>query len=174
MTAVPPVQRIEPGAKSQIKIQATNGINLLSQDKESVYYFNVREIPPKSDKPNTLQIALQTKIKLFYRPQSLVVDPYGKPWQELLTLNKKGNEYIANNPTPYYITISAAASSLKGNPSKDFEPLMIAPKSSASLKVGPGEIGNAPVLTYLNDYGGRPRLIFGCAGDTCSVKETKV
>ncbi len=31
----------------------------LPQDRETVYYFNLREIPPKSNKPNTLQIALQ-------------------------------------------------------------------------------------------------------------------
>ncbi|MBP0644981.1 fimbria/pilus periplasmic chaperone, partial [Mycobacterium tuberculosis] len=67
LTALPPLQRVEPGAKSQIKIQVTGGTIPLAQDKEALYYFNLREIPPKSNKPNTLQIALQTRVKLFYR-----------------------------------------------------------------------------------------------------------
>ncbi len=49
--------------------------HLLPQDRESLFYFNLREIPPRSDKPNSLQLALQTRIKFFYRPQSLVVEP---------------------------------------------------------------------------------------------------
>ncbi|WP_223346554.1 fimbria/pilus periplasmic chaperone, partial [Escherichia coli] len=40
-------------------------------DRESLFYYNVREIPPKSGKANTLQIALQTRIKLFWRPKAL-------------------------------------------------------------------------------------------------------
>ncbi|MGT9169473.1 fimbria/pilus periplasmic chaperone, partial [Escherichia coli] len=39
--------------------------------RESLFYYNVREIPPKSGKANTLQIALQTRIKLFWRPKAL-------------------------------------------------------------------------------------------------------
>ncbi|MEX6226452.1 fimbria/pilus periplasmic chaperone [Providencia hangzhouensis] len=36
-------------------------INELPQDRESLFYFNLREVPPKSDKDNVLQIALQTQ-----------------------------------------------------------------------------------------------------------------
>ncbi|MDN8683057.1 fimbria/pilus periplasmic chaperone, partial [Staphylococcus aureus] len=64
LIVLPPIQRIEPGDKSQIKIQALPDIAKLPQDRESVFYFNLREIPPRSDKPNVLQIALQTRIKL--------------------------------------------------------------------------------------------------------------
>lgn len=62
---------------------------MLAQDKESLYYFNLREIPPKTDKANTLQIALQTRIKLFYRPAGLVVTQNAKPWQESITLTRR-------------------------------------------------------------------------------------
>ena len=72
LTVLPPVQRIEPGAKSQVKIQGLPAVNSLPQDRESLFYFNLREIPPRTDKPNTLQIALQTRIKLFYRPAALM------------------------------------------------------------------------------------------------------
>jgi P pilus assembly chaperone PapD len=48
-----------------VKVQALPAAKSLPQDRETVYYFNLREIPPRSDKANTLQIALQTRIKLF-------------------------------------------------------------------------------------------------------------
>lgn len=43
----------------------------LPKDRETLFYFNVREIPPKSDKENVLQVALQSRLKLFYRPESI-------------------------------------------------------------------------------------------------------
>ncbi|WP_227550703.1 fimbria/pilus periplasmic chaperone, partial [Klebsiella quasipneumoniae] len=46
----------------QVKVQGMPDINKLPADRESLFYFNVREIPPKSNKANTLQIALQTRI----------------------------------------------------------------------------------------------------------------
>ncbi|TNV22520.1 molecular chaperone [Buttiauxella sp. B2] len=172
LVALPPVQRIEPGAKSQVKVQVTAGAHLLAQDKETLYYFNQREIPPKSDKPNTLQIALQTRIKLFYRPAALVVDPSHKPWQEQLTLSRQGDHYVANNPTPYYVTVSVASSTAKGSPVAGFSPMMVPPKGNAILGGSASALGSSPVLTYINDYGGRPQLVFGCSGNTCSVKST--
>ncbi len=79
LTVLPPVQRIEPGKPSQVKIQALPATKLLKQDRETIYYFNLREIPPKSTKPNTLQIALQTRIKLFYRPAAIAIEKNARP-----------------------------------------------------------------------------------------------
>lgn len=73
-TVLPPVQRLEPGMESLLKVQALPAVKLLPQDKESLFYFSLREIPPRSSQANTLQLALQTRIKFFYRPASLVVD----------------------------------------------------------------------------------------------------
>ncbi len=173
LVALPPVQRIEPGSKTQVKVQASASMNTLPQDRESLFYFNLREIPPKSSKPNTLQLALQTRIKLFYRPAPLAVNPNDKPWQEKVTLTREGGKFVANNPTPYFVSIIDAAATEIGNAQKGFKPVMIAPKSSAPLSVDAGALGNSPVLTYINDYGGRPKLIFACAGNTCSVKEAR-
>ena len=80
---------------------------MLPQDRESVYYFNLREIPPRTDKANTLQIALQTRIKLFYRPAAIVPSQQqlSNPWQQKLTLTRVGDQYRVNNPTPYYVTL---------------------------------------------------------------------
>ncbi|MCW2257497.1 P pilus assembly chaperone PapD [Providencia alcalifaciens] len=171
LTVLPPVQRIEAGEKSQVKIQSLPDIVKLPQDRESVFYFNLREIPPKSNQPNVLQIALQTRIKLFYRPKALYASrtDLDNPWQEKITLTRKGDNYEVNNPTAYYVTIVDASKDLSGNTVGNFEPLMIAPKSSSMLRGSANTLGSSPVLTYINDYGGRPKLTFRCSGVSCTV-----
>ncbi len=169
LTVLPPVQRIEPGKPSQVKIQALPVAKTLPQDRETLYYFNLREIPPKSNKPNTLQIALQTRIKLFYRPAGIAMEKNAAPPQEQMTLSKQGDKYVVNNPTPYYITLVDASSKRGGEGVKGFEPMMLPPKGSLPLAVSAASIGNNPVLTYVNDYGGRPQLSFNCAGTSCTV-----
>lgn len=173
LTVLPPVQRIEPGKPSQVKIQALPAAKMLPQDRETLYYFNLREIPPKSNKPNSLQIALQTRIKLFYRPAAIAPERNAAPWQEQLTLTKQGDKYIVNNPTPYYVTIVDAATRKGVEGAKGFEPFMVPPKGNTPLTVSAGSVGGSPVLTYINDYGGRPQLTFSCSGSACTVTPEK-
>ncbi|AKJ43743.1 fimbrial biogenesis chaperone [Pragia fontium] len=164
LVITPPVQRLEPGAKSMIRITAASG--QLPQDKESLFYLNLREIPPVSDKPNVLQIALQTKIKLFYRPKALKRDP-GSVWQDQLVLHTEGGGYRIENPTPYYITVIGLGGSEKQSLEGDFETVMLSPNSSVKVK---SAAYGKPYLTYINDYGGRPTLAFRCNGSRCVAR----
>ncbi|MDV5226084.1 fimbria/pilus periplasmic chaperone [Providencia manganoxydans] len=169
LVVLPPVQRLEPGKSSQIKIEALPAINSLPQDRESLFYFNLREVPPKSNKPNTLQIALQTRVKLFYRPKAIIPEQNNAPWQEKLTLDKQGERYIVKNPTPYYVTIINATTNGKASDGKDFTPVMVPPFGQDDLGLSVNQLGNNPVLTYINDYGGRPNLTFRCQASSCQV-----
>lgn len=81
----PPLQRVEGGKNAIIRINNID-TGTLPQDRESVYWFSVREVPPKSDKPNVLQVALQTKIKLFYRPEGIIPDKSAR-WDDQLILH---------------------------------------------------------------------------------------
>ncbi|MBA3149046.1 fimbrial chaperone StfD [Salmonella enterica] len=173
LTAVPPVQRIEASGTGQIKIQGIPALASLPQDRETLFYYNVREIPPKSDKPNTLQIALQTRIKVFYRPQALSKIDMQHPWQYKVTLQREGDGYRVTNPTGYYVVLSNASNRLDGQPAPGFSPLVIAPGGSAVMKVKASDVGSAPVLTYVNDYGARLPLVFKCSGSACTVDEQK-
>lgn len=169
LMAVPPVQRVEPGAKSQIQITSLPDISTLPQDRETVFYFNVREIPPRSDKPNVMQVALQTKIKLFYRPAAIF--PTGSEvWQEQLVLTQTAKGYQIENPTPFYVTVIGLAGSKKDD-DKNFQTVMVAPKSNVSVVTGHYA---TPYLTYINDYGGRPSLKFTCQGAVCHALHEKV
>ncbi|MFU2316896.1 fimbria/pilus periplasmic chaperone [Rahnella sp. PCH160] len=174
LTILPPVQRMEPGAKSQVKIQTLAGINTLPQDRESLFYFNLREIPPRSDKSNVLQLALQTRVKLFYRPVGIIPkqESSSATWQKELTLTKQGDSFKINNPTSYYITIINARANGSTIANSSFKPIMVAPKSSMDL--GSNKLGSSPMLTYVNDYGGRPTLYFSCNGSECKVTADKV
>ena len=171
LTVLPPVQRLEPGKQSQVKVQALPAAKMLPQDRESVYYFNLREIPPRTDKANTLQIALQTRIKLFYRPAAIVPSQQqlSNPWQQKLTLTRVGDQYRVNNPTPYYVTLVDARRSKDAKTVEGFEPLMVPPKGSLTLSSSAKALGVTLYMTYVNDYGGRPTLAFSCSGDTCTV-----
>ncbi|MFS2224411.1 fimbria/pilus periplasmic chaperone [Pantoea sp. B65] len=171
LVVLPPLQRIEPGERSQIKIQALPLADSLPQDRETLFYFNLREVPPRSDKPNTLQIALQTSIKLFYRPKGIVAGEAARrqPWQQQLTLTRLGERYQVHNPTPYYITLVDAKPHSAQPTVAGFEPVMVAPYSETLLGGKASLLGLSPVLTYINDYGGRPELLFRCAEQSCRV-----
>ncbi|MEX1843617.1 fimbria/pilus periplasmic chaperone [Enterobacter cloacae] len=175
LAVLPPVQRVEPGKMSEVRIQGLPALAALPQDRESLFYFNLREIPPRSNKPDVLQIALQTRVKLFYRPQAIIPNKaqMANPWQKQLTLTHVGDGFSVHNPTPYYITLVDAASAAQGKDAKGFQPLMVPPKGDIALGVKASELGSAPVLTYINDYGGRPQLTFHCAGSSCQVASVK-
>ncbi|EJJ1300012.1 fimbria/pilus periplasmic chaperone [Salmonella enterica] len=163
--ATPPVQRLEPGARSMVRLSVTPDISKLPQDRESLFYFSLREIPPKSDKENVLQIALQTKIKLFYRPKSVEAKP-NAVWQDQLILNKTRGGYQIENPTPYYVTVIGLGNTEKQAKEGEFDAVMLAPKSTQKVKAGNY---STPYLSYINDYGGRPVLRFTCSGPRCTA-----
>lgn len=167
LTVLPPVQRVEPGTLSQIKIQALPSVELLPQDRETVYYFNLREIPPKSDKSNILQIALQTRIKLFYRPPTISCLSL-----ESLTMIKQGGKYELVNPTPCYVSIKSA-SNRKDNQGAHDIALMVSPKSQALINISSSELGSTPTLTYINDYGGLSSLDFICSNSICNIAKER-
>ncbi|MEZ1649176.1 molecular chaperone, partial [Enterobacter hormaechei] len=124
---------------------------------------------------NTLQIALQTRIKLFYRPSGIALDKTQAAqgdWVEKVTLTRKRDRYVLNNPTPYYLTIVEGRPSAKGNP-VSFQPVMVAPKTESAIEAAASALGNTPVLTYVNDYGGRPQIQFTCNGASCTASLLK-
>ena len=46
--ALPPVQRIEAGSASQVRIVKQAATSRLPKDRETLFYFNLREVPPES------------------------------------------------------------------------------------------------------------------------------
>lgn len=166
LAVVPPVQRLEAGARSLVRITALPTASTLPADRESLFYFNLRGIPPRADKPNVLQLAVQTRVKLFYRPAALAVRS-GSPWMTKLVLTRTDDGYRLDNPTPYYVTLVDLKA--KRGRSADIAPRTLAPRSSTRM-VSPAL--QVPVLTYIDDYGARPELTFSCHGSVCHVSQS--
>lgn len=172
LTALPPIQRVEAGSKTAVRIQTTGNLGELPSDRESVFYFNLREVPPRSEKKNSLQLALQTRLKVFYRPKQLEVDgnAMAVPGIMDLKVTKNNGIYQIENPTPYFITIVSARNSQAGNNSDKFEPFMIAPKEITSMKWGKDLFAHNAILSTINDYGAKVDIYFDCkTPDFCRV-----
>ncbi|QPB80738.1 molecular chaperone [Proteus sp. GOKU] len=171
--ALPPIQRLEKNEQSQIKVQPLDVVTSLPQDKESVFYFNLREIPPRSDSDNVLQIALQTRVKIFYRPASLIIasDKLELAPQNKLTLEKQGNNYVMNNPTPYNITFVSAKKDFSDNTIEEFKSFMIEPNGKEKINIGVNQFNKKPILTYINDYGAQIDIEFDCKSTQCTVSK---
>jgi chaperone protein EcpD len=106
---LPSVFRVEPHRGQALRIMFTGAD--MPKDRESIYWLNVLEIPPKpkyADERNMIQLAFRTRIKMFYRPASLVGDPTAEraklKWH--VVSNDKGENILQlENPSPYYISI---------------------------------------------------------------------
>jgi P pilus assembly chaperone PapD len=106
LVALPPMQRIDAGQKSQIRILQLPETAGLPKDRESLFYFNVREVPPKSDMANVMQVAIQSRVKLFFRPVELRKLVKGH-WQEQLQVARLDRRYVGK---PTVEVIASAAS----------------------------------------------------------------
>ncbi|ENV91982.1 fimbria/pilus periplasmic chaperone [Acinetobacter bereziniae] len=78
----------------------------LPQDRESVFWINVKAIPSidkstLADK-NILQLAVLSRIKLFVRPTNLKTKPEAS--LETLKFSKTAESIIVNNPSPYHVS----------------------------------------------------------------------
>ena len=94
---------------------------------------------------------------------------YATPFQEQLTLTREGDKYRVNNPTPYYISLVNASSTLAGKAAAGFKPIMVEPNGQLTLVPTASALGSVPVLTYVNDFGGRAKLVFSCGGSQCKA-----
>lgn len=166
LLALPPLQRIDAGKKTQVRIMALPATASLAKDRETLFYFNVREIPPKSDKENVLQIALQSRLKLFYRPVGLRKKTNDRV-EEKVTITRQKHRLVLNNPTSYYITMGYLGRDNKGS-FPGFDSLMIAPFSSQGFDAEFS--GDTLSVGYIDDFGGLNINPYHCSETLCTVK----
>ena len=161
-TATPPVSRIDAKRGQTIKLMYTAS-SVLPKDRESVFWFNVLEVPPKPDAATTtnqslLQLAFRTRIKLFYRPEGLKGNPSDAPLALKWSWATAGGQTALRvaNPTPYYVSFSSGDLETSGK-RYPLDVKMIAPFSNDVIKVNgmSGKSSSAKVHFYaINDFGG--------------------
>ena len=142
----PPLFHLGGGQENTLRIIRTGG--KLAEDRESLYWLNIKSIPAteKKDNVNTLQIAVKTRIKLIYRPQSLTQQPEDLTGK--LSWQRSGNKLTVSNPTAYYMNFST----LKVGASTVKDATYVAPMSSASFSI-PNSASGDVSWTLINDFG---------------------
>ena len=134
----------------------------LPQDRESLFWFNVLEIPPKSkakegESLNQLQLAFRTRIKLFFRPDSLKGTP-GDAAEHIKWSQKiEGNplSLVAQNDAPYNVSISSVSFKVGGK-NYEVESKSILPFSNINMPVKglTNNTGGTVMYYTINDNGG--------------------
>ncbi|MFM0736871.1 fimbria/pilus periplasmic chaperone [Paraburkholderia xenovorans] len=158
----PPIFRMDPKKAQTLRVMYSG--EALPQDRESIYWLNVLDIPPKADATsgvNSLQLAYRTRIKMFVRPAKLPGKPEDAPaqlsWKIGVSPDGKGQAVSVSNPTPYYVSFSEVDVESSGHLFKNEQGGMVAPHASAVLPVAKmnGVSAGAKVhYTAISDYGG--------------------
>jgi len=143
----PPLFRLDAKEDNVLRVVRTGGN--LPEDRESLYWLNIKAIPSSKhvEGMNTLQIAINTRIKLLYRPSSVK----GKPEEvaDKLEWHREGNDLVVNNPTPFYMNFQTVT--LNGH--KVDKATWAVPETETHFAL-PGNVGGSTVAySIITDYG---------------------
>ncbi|MHC5226078.1 fimbrial biogenesis chaperone [Ignatzschineria sp. LJL83] len=164
LIALPIVQRLNPGQEKQIKVELVGNASSLPTDRESLYYFNALGVPPKDGGQNQVNIVIQSKLKLFYRPKGLPKYPQ-QGWVEELQVQKTSNGLTIQNPTAYHVIIYGFSSTT--NKKLQERDIILKPFSTEKVNV---KLGNGtPIIHIVNDQGGAKSINFSCNTNDCRV-----
>lgn len=160
LVLTPPVMKLEGKKQGKLRLVVLN--SEIPQDRESVFWLSLQEIPPKAkDIDNRLVVAIRSRLKVFVRPQGLNSTDAIKAAQALTwSMEKNGSSswLKATNPTPYYISFGElAAGSINGKAVRlDDKHNMVPPMGSQRYQL-PAYIKASKVnVTWssINDWGG--------------------
>ncbi|EBD6545252.1 fimbrial chaperone [Salmonella enterica] len=146
--------KVDGNQKQVIRILDVNDA-LLPKDRESLFRLNVQEIPPAPKSGgNVLSMAMNTQVKLIYRPEALVADR--RDAEKHLRIEQRGGTSVLVNPTPYYFAVMALHSG-----ATDKGAVISVPGARTSLntmvphaEVPLGKVVSLPVtVEAIDDYG---------------------
>lgn len=158
----PPVYKLQENRQTLLHVIFTGDKKSLPVDRESLFLANVKSVSalsPELKEKNTLQFAMKTRLKLFWRPAQLkesdALEAYAK-----ITFQRQGDTLIANNPTPFYVSFGELAVGGKSVPVKETKTtpgaisMMVAPFSEQRFAL-PNSAKGAVTWTAINDFGGQ-------------------
>ncbi|EPH4539568.1 fimbrial chaperone [Escherichia coli] len=153
MVPAPPFFKVAPKEKQIVRIMKTD--STLPTDRESLFWLNVQEIPPKpkNTEGGSLAVAINTKVKLIYRPKSLLEGR--KDAEKSMQIVHRDGETYLRNPTPYYFAVTAVKVNGQNVKLKDAvlnNIAQLAPESEVAL--GNVVLNGAVSVTAVNDWGG--------------------
>ncbi len=154
----PPVARLKADSAQVVRLTYTG--EPLPADRESVFWFNMLELPSKSAEENKLSFAVRTRIKVFFRPKALRTEPANLMKDVKWRVFQKDNNWMAegDNPTPYHMSFFGLRLGLNGSYENSVDGGMVSPKGKITINLGPVSTLNKPYnllqVEYVNDYGG--------------------
>lgn len=115
-------------------------------DRETLLWLNIRGIPETEEhRKNKLQVVINSKFKLFYRPKALTEPDYNN-----LKYERQGNKIKIINETPFHITVR----NISVNDKEYTVSEMIVPFESLTVPVTTIHINDKITASYISDFGG--------------------
>jgi fimbrial chaperone protein len=161
---LPPSFKIKEHTSQLIKLLYAGAP--LPEDRESIFYLNVAEIPPlDASEHNTMGVILRNRLKVFYRPDVLG-EPDNNTFSKKVSLTPvsvAGKTVIAvKNDSPFYLSLLQGKITCKGQ-SYTVSANMVAPLSESTQwsiqRVDPSHLKGCEIdIRYVNDYGGTVEL----------------
>jgi fimbrial chaperone protein len=163
-TVTPPLFRLDGGKEQLVQVRRVGGnAAALPADRESVYWLDVKEIPPtdaaSAKDANTLKLAVLTRVKLFYRPATLAGNAADAPahlqWAVVPGPGGHGAALKVSNPTPYHVTFSKI--DVDGARKASINADMVGPKSDLLIPIPASAVSQVKPVTFryttINDFG---------------------
>ncbi len=158
----PPLFRLDPTKSQSLRLMYTH--DPLPQDRESLFWLNVLDIPPRAptnpDRPNQLEMAFKHRMKVFFRPAGLRGNAADAPAHLKWTLLLKDGKLVgleASNPTAYHVSLIQVSAKVGGHPVVARAD-MVDPFASRSFALPGSPTAPASAVAveywYINDYGG--------------------
>lgn len=143
----PPLFLLGAGKSNQLRLECLS-CQSLPPDRESLYRLGISAIPGGKPAINSVQLAVRSTFKLFYRPKGLPGEA-GTAYQQL-QWKREGQNVVVHNATPYYVTFFE----LTVNNKEVHHSGMVAPYSSRTQAWCPSTGRCEIQWKSINDFGG--------------------
>lgn len=146
----PPLFRLKAGEKGFVRILRTG--KPMPEDRESMLWLNIKGIPATDDvsDKNIVQFAINSRIKLIYRPAALK-NAIPEEFAQKLQWSNDGRAIKVKNDSPLYMNFSEIFINGKAVP----EAWFVAPYSTIRIPVANASPAGKKEITWsvINDYG---------------------
>lgn len=159
----PPIFRLDAGRSQVLRLRYAGEI--LPSDRESAFWLNVLDVPPEPEvgegEENFVQLAVRTRVKIFYRPVqlagSLEDSVRSLQWRVLQSDTPETTLLRVSNPGAYHVSFNRIALQV-GERSWPYDRGgMVPPGASLDLRLpGPPTLdANVSSVRYqwINDFG---------------------
>lgn len=158
----PPLVRM--GAEGRQLLRIIYAGAEMPQDRESVFWLNVQEIPQEASE-NALQIAIRQRIKVFFRPKGLEDDSFKAA--EGLQWRVQNNVLHVENPGAFHVSMVGIELNQGAHALLKKDSQMLAPRQGLQWPLKPGAGNGALNLLFssIDDFGAQVRYRASMKGE---------